>query len=937
MEKKFMKYLLFGVFTFVLGIAFVGCGEDYDDDISSLKNEDVALKSALEKAVSDLQGQITALANAPGGGNYDAIIATINGQIQTLQDAVKKLEDADGTGGGGDLDYDAIADELVKHEDFVAAIIAEISKSNPDLVTLLDKVNSLITKIEVVGYNGYPTEGVLSFNALLSTPATYDFGGSRDGTIHFVNGQITKEAVTYKVLVKVSPANASLTSEQISLVDNQGNDLSDYITAKAAPYTALVTKADESVSSGLYEITFTLKVEAYTKDALNQLTLIDKNGDKKLEYDKDKKILFAIAAKTDTGRYVSTDYEYEIKHSAIPFHTIDETTKKWIELAVTSSKSNKNIEDLYNTNTVQELIWKSGASFVNSNDQSALAAAGTADNRRGREYFAIDYDTPFEITMSGRSSTDAFAYYIDFDLQNASASDKTLWEGARGSIEGLNKVYLAKDKASLTIKSPTLQGKAIGFRVYLVNYDGTLVDPDGRAFYVACGGQTYEGSKLEFVTTELVHTSAPYGRTAPVNTEPIAFSLPTGVNALDIASVSLTTDITDNGGVKIGDLGGNIARQTSSGGPTTTWASTRFLVINNLRLSYLKDEGVHTGKLELKSVTGNTIASYDVTIKKTLPEFPTTATALALKNAISTDKPQVRVKPVYTTATSTPPPSPAKHVIKSATYTTADVFSNLATFASGITDPSRLSFSVSRGDKVIKATGSAVASSEITFEDVNNGITVNEPYDGLLEFNWGPIAQGNKDYISYWKGPRGRGFTIEFYSPVEYIFRWGWYNNGSGASAIVGTSLDASGTSGVNLAIPNDGTATVSALGRFKTNVLDPVDKPDAAPNNFLPIGNPDFDLFYRNIRLDPANKYITLTGVLSLALANANNGNINVNALEVYFNGSAFIIEATFADASQLFKLNPGSYTTLTITIHLLVDDIFGNTKIVDTPVVLK
>ena len=34
-----------------------------------------------------------------------------------------------------------------------------------------------------------------------------------------------------------------------------------------------------------------------------------------------------------------------------------------------------------------------------------------------------------------------------------------------------------------------MQGDVIGFRVYAINLDGTLVDPDGRAFYVKVGGE----------------------------------------------------------------------------------------------------------------------------------------------------------------------------------------------------------------------------------------------------------------------------------------------------------------------------------------------------------------------------------------------------------------------------------------------------------------
>ena len=44
------------------------------------------------------------------------------------------------------------------------------------------------------------------------------------------------------------------------------------------------------------------------------------------------------------------------------------------------------------------------------------------------------------------------------------------------------------NKGTIKIKDlGNVKGDVIGFRVYAVNYDGTLTDPDGRAFYVAVG------------------------------------------------------------------------------------------------------------------------------------------------------------------------------------------------------------------------------------------------------------------------------------------------------------------------------------------------------------------------------------------------------------------------------------------------------------------
>ena len=54
----------------------------------------------------------------------------------------------------------------------------------------------------------------------------------------------------------------------------------------------------------------------------------------------------------------------------------------------------------------------------------------------------------------------------------------------------MNTVVDPADKLEITIPAEAAKGDYVGFRVYAVNYDGTLVDPDGRAFYVYVGGAT---------------------------------------------------------------------------------------------------------------------------------------------------------------------------------------------------------------------------------------------------------------------------------------------------------------------------------------------------------------------------------------------------------------------------------------------------------------
>jgi hypothetical protein len=69
-------------------------------------------------------------------------------------------------------------------------------------------------------------------------------------------------------------------------------------------------------------------------------------------------------------------------------------------------------------------------------------------------------------------------------------------------VKGVRKAHLFKGtKGTISIKDArSAKGDVIGFRVYAVNLDGTLYDPDGRAFYVKVG-DPQEDQVLNFEVT----------------------------------------------------------------------------------------------------------------------------------------------------------------------------------------------------------------------------------------------------------------------------------------------------------------------------------------------------------------------------------------------------------------------------------------------------
>ena len=82
-------------------------------------------------------------------------------------------------------------------------------------------------------------------------------------------------------------------------------------------------------------------------------------------------------------------------------------------------------------------------------------------------------------------------WYVTYDFKlnavESAPSEWEAWQSYRKEIDGIYKMTAGVDQIELTINAATALGDVIGFRVFAVNYDGSLVDPDGKAFYVKVG------------------------------------------------------------------------------------------------------------------------------------------------------------------------------------------------------------------------------------------------------------------------------------------------------------------------------------------------------------------------------------------------------------------------------------------------------------------
>ncbi|KAA6323509.1 hypothetical protein EZS27_027058 [termite gut metagenome] len=757
MEKKFMKYLLFGVFTFVFSVAFVGCGEDYDSDIDDLKKADVATLQAAKEAVAAaqtaLQSQITgvettaaakAVAEAKTAaltevatqldklkvGDYSLDeVAEIVGQVEALGleslsntvAELKELLDDESTIEGIKnvaalkLQVDALekylegykdGDPTVKEEiEALRVLIASGIELTPEQATkiveqLLEsglgelitlQVEGLITGISIVKVEGITSSDKdLIYTIVPAAADDYTFGEGLGGAIKFEKNKVRPEAATLDVILKVTPANATLEGKHVYLVNSKGNpDINGYITpSDPVRYNDLLTRAADATSTGLYKVSFTVNstYSPDTKDAFKLLTYKDNNNNGKIDSGEGSSIAFAIAVDgkplsgSEIERPVLSEFETAI---IIREPTITYTTPDVVEvddnklISFNLDKSGKttdgfpvkNIKNNYSNNSGIEYIWKSDKSANNGNPQnlSAKQLANDNDARYLKEAYQVSLKEGFDVRITGANfvSGKALAFYIDLDWANA-GSKKALWEAAIKSngITGIDKVYSladAKPIAPISIISESLENETIGFRLFVVNHDGTLVDPDGRAFYVLCGEKQSDVPNLGTisVTTNIydnvpTRTSAVWSNEVVIpwnDPKVVAAGIATNASNVfgyklsfeddalkDINSIIAYADVTGGGAGKylagIPEENDDYAKLESTSTAWSTSLSSKKIIIGKgtstsrydpiIVPSKLEEGKTYKGTLQLLGANEKVLGEFTINLKKVLPtKFPT--------------------------------------------------------------------------------------------------------------------------------------------------------------------------------------------------------------------------------------------------------------------------------------------------------------------------
>ena len=461
-----------------------------------------------------------------------AAIEAIQGQIGTPN---KEL---------GTLDSRLAAIESVlngvKDDDTKLGLATKVTNIENQLKDIIGEYTTMVTAVSL-----YKTDEGRWSNGLPDDDLTFIWVPSEHTTKfpadkNLTDAQIEFSAdhknitITDSLVVRVSPTNAELTPANVSLINSQGKELNEFVDVQSVkPYKKLITGATRAANAtegnGLWTVTFKLKdgvdIQKFEEATISQNSYVQ----------------FAVAVKNTTSeakespRRVVSAYSVDVKGSSYePANNnilVQGNDDVWKDIRSIRNRfgyqyANKG-EKVFGAcssetgefvNGVNELEWAGKTPYT-----AEEAANHTQLAKNNTEIRAWNHPLPVTVgkkinialgAMLGSNNTPFYyntetgrgyavkGFYVtldkDFAIESA-PSELNAWAkysyenvgitNSKGTITKAAHMFYGNE-GYITINSledTEVKGDIIGFRVYAVNFDGTLVDPDGRAFYVKVG------------------------------------------------------------------------------------------------------------------------------------------------------------------------------------------------------------------------------------------------------------------------------------------------------------------------------------------------------------------------------------------------------------------------------------------------------------------
>ena len=465
------------------------------DLVKTTKNATDALKQANDNKTA-IENALKLLGEGYSAENtVAAAITAIKAQIGTPN---KEL---------GTLDTRLAAIESVlngvKDDDTKLGLATKVTNIEKKLKDIIGEYTTMVTGVELVSsYSGAGDFGFdLSYygrsinidmiHGLVAETSVFgdEVSDKIENPVTYEKGQDIKD--DNSIIVRINPVNAELTKNtKIVLLNSKGESLEDYVTVgEPTKFTDLIVSRAATVNSGLWKLPVHV-AKGVSNEEFKKATQVD-----------GKTILYAVAVKnTETQKDAQDRYvisTYDVKPSYKDFVA---------QKNFTFNVNEKSVNEIHNRWTGSEILGENRADHSNSNPELAWNTNGPAtapvlkgdkknvqnddqDVRFGNSLLQVEVGKKFTISDVKAGNTNAADYYyVVLDKKNAiesGVSELNAWNSYE--IDGVKKIVKAGDKLDLTIKSASANGDIIGFRVYAVNRDGKLLDPDGKAFYVIVG------------------------------------------------------------------------------------------------------------------------------------------------------------------------------------------------------------------------------------------------------------------------------------------------------------------------------------------------------------------------------------------------------------------------------------------------------------------
>ena len=428
----------------------------------------------------------------------------------------------------------------VKDDDTKLGLATKVTNIENQLKDIIGEYTTMVTAVSL-----YKTDEGRWSNGLPDDDLTFIWVPSEHTTKfpadkNLTDAQIEFSAdhknitITDSLVVRVSPTNAELTPANVSLINSQGKELNEFVDVQSVkPYKKLITGATRAANAtegnGLWTVTFKLKdgvdIQKFEEATISQNSYVQ----------------FAVAVKNTTSeakespRRVVSAYSVDVKGSSYePANNnilVQGNDDVWKDIRSIRNRFgyqyDNNGERVFGAcssetgefvNGVNELEWAGKTPYT-----AEEAANHTKLAKNMTEIRAWNHPLPVTVgkkinialgAMLGSNNTPFYyntetgrgyavkGFYVtldkDFAIESA-PSELNAWAkysyenvgvtNSKGTITKAAHMFYGNE-GYITINSledTEVKGDIIGFRVFAVNFDGTLVDPEGRAFYVKVG------------------------------------------------------------------------------------------------------------------------------------------------------------------------------------------------------------------------------------------------------------------------------------------------------------------------------------------------------------------------------------------------------------------------------------------------------------------